>query len=136
VQLFYFVSCFCIEKKNPKQIRLAFCLLFFGSVLVPGILACDSAIDRNSQRSSALESIPACLRACARLVRSCVRARPSDKPQYACAIDRISFAIERTCTDCYISMCVRVYDQFHHPALELNSVGCTNRPEAVYVFSF
>jgi hypothetical protein len=60
-------------------------------------------------RANALEPIPACSRACARLVCSCVRADLSDRPQCACAIDRTSVAIERTCTN-YISMCLRVCD--------------------------
>jgi hypothetical protein len=86
-------------------------------------------------QSSALEPIPACTRAYARLVRSCVRARLSDKPQCACAIDRTSVVIKRTCTDCYISASLSVYDRSQCPALEHISVDCTNIPEAVYVFS-
>jgi hypothetical protein len=86
-------------------------------------------------QSSALEPIPACMRAYARLVRSCVRARFSDKPQRACAIDRTSVVIERTCIDCYISASLSVYDRSQCPVLERIFVDCTNILEAVYMFS-
>ena len=58
------------------------------------------------------------------------------EPQCAYVIDRIPVAIERMCTDCYISAYLCVCDRSQFPALERTSTGCTNRPEAVYVSIF
>ena len=73
--------------------------------------------------------------ALAKYAAACERTRLTE-PQCTCAIDRIPFAIERMCTDCYISEYLCVCDRSQFPALERTSAGSTNRPEAVYVSVF
>jgi hypothetical protein len=133
VQLFYFISCFCIDKIQKNQISNFFPCFWFSVESLefwPGTVRSNAG----PLRSNALGHFPAQARTCARLTRLCVRARaPVLNQAVQCTFERTSIAFERTCRGCYIFEWLR---SIAVPALERTSAAAAANPRQVCVLFF
>jgi hypothetical protein len=133
VQLFYFISCFCIDKIQKNQISNFFPV--FGFLLSPwnsGLAQCGrTQVLCGRTHLGIFQHSP---RACARLTRLCVRARaPVLNQAVQCTFERTSIAFERTCRFCYTFTWLR---SIAVPALERTSAAAAANPRQVCVLFF
>jgi hypothetical protein len=134
VQLFYFISCFCIDKIQKNQISNFF-FPVFGFLLSPwnsGLAQCGrTQVLCGRTHLGIFQHSP---RACARLTRLCVRARaPVLNQAVQCTFERTSIAFERTCRFCYTFTWLR---SIAVPALERTSAAAAANPRQVCVLFF
>jgi hypothetical protein len=110
VHLFYFISCFCIDKiqKNYKTLKKKFisifCSLFLVSVQFWKIRRRQCGRTQ-FLRSNALPPIPGRSRSCECPSRLCVRARPPDMTQCSSAFERTCITFELICKTAIFYCC-------------------------------
>jgi hypothetical protein len=142
VHLFYFISCFCIDKiqknykffqKKKKKFRVSFFVPFFGFCFSSWKIRRRQCGRTQFLRSNALPPIPGRSRSCERPSRLCVRARPLDRDAVQLCVRTRSRCVRTHLQNCYILL---LRERTCCPALERTSASCINIPEAVRSFFF